>query len=136
VVLVTDGKEDCGGDPAAAIESLVQSGGTAAVHIIGFALPDDPSVPEALADWAALGGGRYIEAADRASLSAALDAAFTAPYLVFDASGSLVAQGTVGDEGVEVEAGIYRVEVLTDPPAVFEAVDLTAGTERALTVGP
>ncbi len=127
VVLVTDGEEDCGGDPAAAIAALSDAGYTSTVHLIGYALPDDDELQETLAGWAALGGGRFFEAPDRASLAAALEGAFTAPYLVFDAEGQLVAQGLLGDDGVEVDAGVYRVEVLSDPATSYEAVDLKAG---------
>jgi len=136
VVLLTDGKEDCGGDPATAIEALNAGGSSAAVHIIGYGLPDDQATHDALAEWAALGNGRYIEAADRASLKSALGQVLAAPYLVFDADGVLVAQGVVGDEGVAVEAGVYRVEVLTDPPRTFEDVELGAAAETTLTLTP
>jgi hypothetical protein len=126
VVLVTDGKEDCGGDPAAAIAALADAGYTSAVQIIGYALPDDAAARTALAGWAALGGGRYFEAPDRAGLDEALASALTAPYLVFDAGDELVAQGLVGDEGVDLDAGTYRVEILADP-AWSEVVELEAG---------
>jgi hypothetical protein len=125
VVLVTDGKEDCGGDPAAAIAALADAGYTSTVHIIGYTV-DDPDVEGTLAGWAASGGGRYFDAPDPASLDAALATALTVPYLVFDADGTMVAQGLAGDEGVELDAGSYRVEVLTDP-AANNAVVLEAG---------
>ena len=127
VVLVTDGKEDCGGDPAAAVKALAEAGYTSTVHLIGDVLPDGEELRQDLADWAALGGGRFFEAPDRASLAAALRQATSAPYLVFDEEDVLVAQGLVGDAGVEVDAGVYRVEVLSDPPSTYEAVDLHVG---------
>jgi hypothetical protein len=125
VVLVTDGKEDCGGDPSAAIATLADAGYTSTVHIIGYTV-DDPGVEAALQEWAAYGGGRYFDAPDRAGLDAALATAITVPYLVFDADEVLVAQGLVGDEGVELEVGTYRVEVLTDPASSTD-VELEAG---------
>lgn len=134
VVLVTDGREDCDGDPAAAIAALSAAGYTTTVHVIGLALDDD-DVRDTLAEWAALGGGRYLDAPDRAGLAAALQTAFTAPYLVFDEEGTLVAQGLTGDDGVEVEASVYRVDVLTDPPQTFEAVDVEAGAQIELPLG-
>jgi len=134
VVLVTDGKEDCGGDPASAIAALADSGYTSAVHIIGYALPDDEEIGAALAEWAALGGGRYVEAADRASLDAALASVVAAPYLIFDSADVLVAQGVVGDDGVELEAGTYRVEILADPIS-SEVVELEAGAVVEVPVG-
>lgn len=132
VVLVTDGKEDCGGDPAAAIAGLSEAGYTTTVHLIGYALPDGEELRADLSEWATLGGGRFVEATDRASLTAALEGTLTAPYLVFDEAGALVAQGLAGDDGVEVEAGIYGIEVLTDPPSEFVAISVEAGAEVEL----
>jgi Mg-chelatase subunit ChlD len=136
LVLVTDGKEDCGGDPAAAIEAVAEAGTTATVHLIGYALPDDEQIRTDLAAWAALGGGRFWEATNRGTLRAALEGATTTPYLVFDAAGVVVAQGLVGDEGVEVEAGVYRVEVPGDPPTTFDAVEIEAGADIELSLTP
>ena len=80
-----------------------------------------------MAEWATLGGGRYFDAPTRGSLTAALEAATTAPYLVFGEDDVLVAQGLVGDDGVELDVGVYRVETLTDPPASYEGVVVEAG---------
>ena len=135
VVLVTDGKESCGGDPAAAIVALGEAGYTSTVHLIGYALGEDQEARDALAAWAALGGGLYLEAPDRASLAQALETATTAPYLVFDKEDVLVAQGVVGDAGVEIDAGVYRVEVLSDPPMTFDDVVLEAGAALELPLG-
>lgn len=135
LVLVTDGKEDCGGDPAAAIRAVTDAGLATTVHLIGYALPDDEELRRDMAEWATIGGGQFWEATDRATLAAALDRATTAPYLVFDEDDVLVAQGLVGDDGAEVEVGVYRVEVLTDPPASFEDVELEAGAEVDLPLG-
>ncbi len=41
VVLLTDGEETCGGDPAAAIKRLHELGIQVQVNIVGFALDDD-----------------------------------------------------------------------------------------------
>lgn len=125
VVLVTDGDEDCGGDPAAAIAALADAGYTSVVHIIGYTIGDDDGVAT-LAAWAELGGGLYLDAPDQAGLDAALATALTAPYLVFDADDVMAAQGLVGDEGVELDVGTYRVEILTDPASSTE-VELEAG---------
>lgn len=127
VVLVTDGKEDCGGDPAAAIAALSEAGHTTTVHLIGYALADDEELRRTYEGWATLGGGRYFDATDRASLAAALESAVSAPFLVFAEDDTLVAQGLVGDDGVEVNAGLYRVEVLSDPPQSYEALAVEAG---------
>jgi len=45
-----------------------------------------------------------------------------------------VAQGVVGDQGVELEAGTYRVEILADPIS-SEVVELEAGAVVEVPVG-
>jgi Mg-chelatase subunit ChlD len=127
VVLLTDGKEDCGGDPAAAVAALVDAGYPVTLNIVGYTLGDDAQLRQELADLASLGGGRYLDAPDAAGLASALRAALAAPYLVFDAEDVLVSRGIVGDGGVDVAAGTYRVEVLADPPVTFNAVAVEAG---------
>jgi hypothetical protein len=136
VVVVTDGKEDCDGDPAAAVAGLSDAGDTTTVHLIGYALPEAEALRAELAELAAIGGGRFLEASDRASLTAALEAAVSAPYLVVDESGALVAQGLAGDDGVGIEAGVYDVEILGDPPTSFEAIEVEAGAEVELPLAP
>lgn len=128
VVLVTDGEETCGGDPAAAIESLAEAGVEVSVNIVGFAI-DDEALERQFAEWAELGGGRYFSAADEQGLSAALEEALEVPFEVFDASGERVAQGLVGGEPVELEQGSYRVVVGTAPPRTFEDVEVV-GEQR------
>jgi hypothetical protein len=47
--------------------------------------------------------------------------ALQAPYEVLDAKGRVIASGTIGDEGVELAPGKYRVQTLTTPPMQGEA---------------
>ena len=91
VVLVTDGKEDCGGDPAKAIKALAVDGTTTTVSIVGYALGDDAAdVKAELTDWAMLGGGHFYDAPDEAGLKAALSSALAPPYLVYDETGAFI----------------------------------------------
>jgi hypothetical protein len=53
VVLVTDGEETCDGDPAAAIQSLIDQGIDVRVNIVGFALEDE-TLKETFREWARL----------------------------------------------------------------------------------
>jgi len=70
VILVTDGGETCGGDPAAAAAALSAAG--IKVYVIGFATPDQLIV-DALNNIAAAGGtSQAIFASDSAALSAAM----------------------------------------------------------------
>jgi hypothetical protein len=134
VVLVTDGEETCGGDPAAAIRELVDQGIDVHVNIVGFALDDD-ALRSQFQEWAAIGRGRYIDAGNAGELRSAIAEAVQPPFRVIDQSGAVVVQGVVGGEPVSVPAGTYRVEVLTEPIFVFEEVVVSPGGEVRLVVG-
>jgi hypothetical protein len=134
VVVVTDGAETCKGDPEAAVRSLVDAGFDTTVNIVGFAL-DDEELKARMAAWADAGGGVFFDAQDQAGLSAGIAAALRAPFRILDADGKLVAEGVVGDAPVAVEPGTYRVEVLSEPPAVFEGVEVASGAAAQITVG-
>ncbi|MGH2560924.1 MAG: vWA domain-containing protein, partial [Thermomicrobiales bacterium] len=112
IVLVTDGEETCDGDPEAAIRAL-----------------DDDALRSQFQDWARIGGGRYIDAANAEELGAAVTAAVQPPFRVLDQSGQVVAQGIVSGDPVPVPAGTYRVEVVGDPVRVIEPVVVGAGAE-------
>lgn len=128
VVLVTDGEETCDGDPEAVIESLTDKGFDLHLNIVGFAIDDDELASQ-FESWAELGGGRYLSAVDQAGLSDALAEALKTPFSVYDRSGSVVAQGVVGGEPVELEAGFYRVVVATSPPRTYEKVEVPGESE-------
>jgi hypothetical protein len=126
VVFVTDGKETCKGDPAAEVERLVELGVDVTMNIVGFAL-EDPALKADMESWAAAGGGVFFDAQDEESLLAGIAAALRAPFRVHGRDGLLVASGVVGGPPVELPAGTYRVEVLAEPPAAFEAVEVSPG---------
>lgn len=71
VVLVTDGEENCGGDPCALGRQLRDRGSRITVHVIGFRLRIEEG--SALSCLAAQTGGHFAEVDDTESLSAALD---------------------------------------------------------------
>jgi hypothetical protein len=120
VILVTDGEETCDGDPAAVIEALKAKGIDVQVNIVGFAI-DDESLKSRFRYWADLGGGDYQDAASAEDLKRSMSLALQAPYEVLDAKGRVIASGTIGDEGVELAPGKYRVQTLTTPPMQGEA---------------
>jgi len=134
VVLVTDGEETCGGDPPAAITALVASGIDVRVNIVGFALDDD-TLRQQFQEWARLGNGQYIDAVDAAELNAAIAQAVQPLYNVIDSQGNIVASGQAGGPALSLPAGIYRVEVLTQPALIYEVVRVTGGQEMQLVIG-
>ncbi len=108
VILLTDGDETCGGDPAAAIEKLVKAG--VRVNIVGFAI-DDAKLAATLRHWSDVAGGMYFEAQDARGLDAAMTEATKAGFTIVSAQNQVVAEGMVGGEPVSVMPGSYTVKL-------------------------
>ncbi len=70
VVLVSDGKETCAGDPCAAVQALRGRGIRMQLHVVGFDVTDEERAQ--LACLAEAGGGRYFGAGSTDELRAAL----------------------------------------------------------------
>lgn len=109
VVLITDGEETCGGDPAAAIRELAAAGIEVTVNVVGFAI-DELAVKEEFEAWARLGGGRYVDASDGTSLENAIVGAVSTAFEVLR-GGQVVASGAVGGIAIELPPGSYEVRV-------------------------
>lgn len=136
VVFVTDGAETCGDDPGAEVQALVDAGIEVTLNIVGFAL-DDPELKASMEEWAAVGGGVFFDAQDEETLLEGIAEALQAPFRVCDESGALVARGRVGGPIVRVPGyGVYRVEVLSDPPIVYEDVVLGPGDTAEFLIEP
>lgn len=110
VVLVTDGKEECGGDVAEAASTLLDQGLEVRVNVVGFSLADE-SVKEDMEDLAQLTGGRFYDAQDSNALSGAIEEALAVPYDVLAADSTVVSRGLVGQEPADVPAGVYTILV-------------------------
>ena len=121
VVLVTDGEENCGGNPAAAVKALAHAGFDVHVNIVGFQI-GSKALRAQMAAWAKAGNGSFFNAASSGDLNAAVSRAVGAPFRVLDKNGKVVATGTVNGVPVQLPPGTYRVEVLTEPPVTFDAV--------------
>jgi hypothetical protein len=126
VVLVTDGGETCGGDPAAAIDELRAGGIDVTVNIVGFAL-EDGALKDQMIAWAAAGRGTYFDAGGEDELVTAMAAAVSAPFRVYGPEGEVYEGGTIGGGPIQIDPGTYRVEVLTDPVIEFEEVVVEGG---------
>lgn len=130
VVLVTDGEETCGGDAAAAIQALVESGIDVRVNIVGFAI-DDTQLAATFAEWASVGNGQYIDAGNAGELNRAVSQAVLPTFDVVDASGSVVASGQVGAGLIALPPGTYRVIIDSDPANVLDVVIESGVTTEA-----
>ncbi len=110
IVLVTDGEETCGGDPAAAIANLRKAGVTTRISIVGFAL-DDKALADTFRRWSDAGGGAFFDAKDAAGLDKSLAEALRPGFEVVNAQGQVLASGIVGGEAVAVPAGSHSVRI-------------------------
>jgi hypothetical protein len=110
VVLLTDGEETCGGDPAAAIEKLKKAGVAVRVNIVGFAI-DDAKLAATFRHWSDTGDGAYFDAKDAAGLNAALAQAMRPGFEVVNAQGQALAEGLAGGDAVSVMPGTYTVRL-------------------------
>lgn len=70
LVLVSDGRETCEGDPCSLVRTLRESGLEVTVHVVGFDVTGDEK--EQLECIAEAGGGSYFDARSGAELTAAL----------------------------------------------------------------
>jgi Mg-chelatase subunit ChlD len=121
VILVTDGEESC--DPHAAdayyppkvVGWLNDSSISVQVSIVGFGIKDSDT-RAFLSELATKGNGSYYDASGSEALTRALDAAFTAEFLVTDDAGRPVAKGKVGSNPVSLPAGSWHVSLLADQP--------------------
>ena len=129
---MTDGEENCGGNPGKAVKDLARSGVDVHVNIVGFAL-DQKSIKKQLAAWAKAGHGSYYDSTGTSDLNQAVAQAVSAPYRVLDESGKVVATGTVNGAALQLKPGTYTVEVLTDPQITFTAV-VTSGSTLELSL--
>lgn len=126
IILLTDGEETCGGDPALAIRGLRRQGLDVRVNIVGFAIEDE-DLKQTFESWATLGGGQYLNAPSGAELAAALRQALAVPYRVFRGE-ELVAEGITGGGAHELPAGDYVVRYRKDGQELTQSVEVVAET--------
>jgi hypothetical protein len=110
ILLITDGREECGGDPAATVAELRRSGILVQVDVVGFAL-DDESDRKASRRIAEVSGGVFFDARDREGLKEGILRSLAPSYDVLDKTGKVVARGKAGGDALDVPEGVYRIAV-------------------------
>jgi len=130
VVLLTDGEETCGGDPAAEIAALRALGFEIEINIVGFALEDD-ELKNTFRDWASAGGGAYFDAGSAAELTDALHRAIRVSFEL-RRDGLILARGTVNGPPVEILPGTYQLIVGTGTNA--QSSEITLENAQSATV--
>jgi hypothetical protein len=131
VVLVSDGEESCGGDPAAAAAAIRAARPDVRVSVVGFDIA--PELRERLAGIALAGGGLYVDAADVGQLKAALRQVTAPSFRVLDPAGAEVGRGLLG-EGIELPRGRYTLLVGGDPVLLQEQVEVREGQATSVTI--
>ncbi|MCK5776916.1 MAG: VWA domain-containing protein, partial [Bacteroidales bacterium] len=132
VILVTDGKETCDGDPAKVIASLKEQGIDVRINIVGFAI-DDEQLKEQFKEWARLGDGTYFDASDKKSLDDAVKKALQIPYKVYDKEEKMLAEGIVGSDPIRLKGGTYKVVIESSPEQVLEDVIVIGEQDKQIT---
>ncbi len=122
VILLTDGEETCGGDPALAIRELRTAGTEVRINIVGYAIEDE-DLKHSFESWAALGGGRYLNAPSAKELSEAMKRALAVPYKVYDGD-KLVASGVSGGESHTLPPGDYTLRFSRGGKAVEKPAEI------------
>lgn len=125
IVLVTDGKEECGGNPSAAIAELAARGLKVKLNIVGFALADSALKTE-LRRLAAQTKGQFFDAKDAPSLRAAIEQSLAVPYEVLDASDVRIAEGISGGPAIVLPEGVYTVRFESEKPTAVPRVRVAA----------
>ena len=110
VIVLTDGEETCGGDPAASIEKLRKAHPGTRISMVGFAI-DDAKLAAAFRQWSSLGAGLYFDAQDAAGLNAALTQAMRPAFEIVNATGQTVVEGLTGEAPVKVMPGAYSIRL-------------------------
>lgn len=132
LILVTDGKEECGGDPQAAVEALRKSGVDVTLNIVGFALTNAAD-RDYMTKVATSGGGKFFDAKNETALKGAIDQALAVPFVVLDATGAEVARGGVGSDPISVPAGEFTVRIETSgAPVVIQNVKIDESKQKTI----
>jgi Mg-chelatase subunit ChlD len=110
LILVTDGKEECKGNPTAVVSELLAKGIQVRLNVVGFALGDEATKRE-MQQIAERTGGHFFDAKDATALRGAIEQALGVPYDVLDAAGSRIASGVIGQGAIAVPEGVYTIVV-------------------------
>jgi hypothetical protein len=153
IVLVSDGKETCEGDPCALAQALAKKGMKLVIHTVGFGV--DEAAKSQLECVARVTGGRYFPAESTAELIKVLSQAVEAARTVkvektgpgwlevkgADLSGHQITKADTGEKvgslghtqsSMKLPAGIYNVTV---GQAVWKSVEVKAGEKTVLAPG-
>ncbi|WP_020560213.1 VWA domain-containing protein [Thiofilum flexile] len=107
LILLTDGKESCGGKVEQAIQRLRTNNIDVKLSIIGLGI-DEAKVKQEFRAWAKSGGGVFLEAKDAKELKSVITEVVSIRFEVIQGN-EIVASGTVGSSKISLPIGIYNI---------------------------
>lgn len=111
VILVSDGKENCGGKLEDVAREYRDTGIEYTIHVVGFDI-NDSIARRKLQRIAQYGAGEYHDAKSASELSKVLKKTLaTTGYVVLDKAGRPVARGVINGSAVEIKPGDYRIRI-------------------------
>ncbi|NJN19296.1 MAG: VWA domain-containing protein [Oscillochloris sp.] len=131
VLLLSDGEENCDGDPVQAAAELRANRPELRVSVVGFDIA--PELRARLAAIAAAGGGQYFDAGDVEQLAAALRQTVTPRFRVIDDTGREVAAGDLGS-ALTVPSGAYTVAIGDEQVLLEQTVEVRPGMATLVAV--
>jgi Mg-chelatase subunit ChlD len=131
VVLLTDGFENCGGDPVGQLERWKKEKLNTKLYVVGLDLDGTRDEIE-LKRLASMMGGQYYPVHNQKELLFALDEMVKVTYRVLDYKDREITQRPIGSPSLALRTGEYRVEVDLEPPLVKEKVLVNNGVEKKL----
>lgn len=135
ILLLSDGGEDCGGDPVGYVKKLIASGYSLKINVVGYGvIAGDQATRLQLEEIARTTGGSFVIAATSQDLRAALQLSAPVRYHVFDSQGAEKHTGTLGDTVPPLPVGTYRVVIDTTPPTEVNGVVVSAGRTTQITI--
>lgn len=125
LIVLTDGNEQCRGNPVAEVRKLQRQGVDVNLHVIGFDV--DKESHSQLKEIADAGSGQFHQASDANELVTALRTSLGARFEVRDATGKVVARGVTGAKQLQLNEGYYRVVIRSDPEIEVKDVFIKTG---------
>lgn len=132
VILLTDGEETCGGDPAQSIKALQAKGTSVRVNIVGFAVAD-LGLKRQFSTWAQTGNGVFLDASESRQLKGRLAQSLKTPFRVVDSAGQVKLEATADGETRALSPGAYRLQWGTGWK-LEKAFEVRAQQQVALTI--
>lgn len=133
VILLTDGFDNCGGDPVGQLERWKKEKLNIKLYILGLDIEGTRAETE-LKRLVSIVGGQYYPVKTQKEIMEAFEEMVKVTYRVFDYKNREVIQKPIGSAGVLLRTGEYRVDVDLEPPLSKEKVLIQNGVERKLLI--